>query len=107
MKNRTEYWQRYGKVSVSRDKRGRFLGWSRLMDNEKWISVYGNCMTNEGVSSRRYDIYGKGKELYQAVTQAHKIVPRKRHVQVSAEDFLDDPFTYGTSGYWIDREVES
>jgi hypothetical protein len=34
--------------------------------------------------------------------------PKARFVEVSAEEFLEDPFEYGTWGRWIDRpEVES
>lgn len=115
MTRKTERWSRYGNVSVSRDARGRFVSWKRVLHKittgdfgEKAVSVYGSCMTDEGVSERRFDIYGRGKELYEAVVQAHSLVPRERFVSVSAEDFLDDPFDYGTSGYWTEKpEVES
>jgi len=115
MTRRSENWRRYGKVSVTRDRYGRFVKWKRVVTKplsyglgEKRVAVYGYCLTEEGGSSRRYEFYGNGRELYQAVIQAHGLVPRRRFVTVSAEDFLDDPFEYGTWGYWIDRpEVES
>jgi hypothetical protein len=54
----------------------------------------------------RYEFSGKGKELYEAVVKAHKIMP-KGYVDVSAEEFLKHPEKYGSEGSWIDREVES
>lgn len=114
MTRRNESWGRYGKVSVSRDSRGRFVSWKRIVNffsgdyGEKRVAVYGYCFADEGKSSRRYEFSGNGRDLYQAVAQAQRIVPRKRFVTVSAEEFLDDPFTYGTDGFWIDRpEVDS
>jgi hypothetical protein len=114
-RRKIERWGRYGKVSVSRDERGRFVSWKRVVSDffsygygEKRVAVYGYCFTDKGSSSRRYEFHGNGRELYQAVLQAHGLVPRKRFVTVSAEDFLDDPFEYGTGGYWINPpEVES
>lgn len=57
-------------------------------------------------SKGRYEFHGKGRDLYKAVIQALRIVP-KGFVDVSAEEFLKHPEKYGFEGSWIDREVES
>ena len=116
MTSRRETWRRYGRVSVSRDARGRFVSWKRIVlkpfsyiSGEKRVAVYGYCVTEDGEKySGRYEFSGSGKELYQAIIQAHSLVPRGRFVEVSAEEFLQEPFDYGVWGRWIDRpEVES
>ena len=58
------------------------------------------------VKSGRFELYGKGKDLYKAILIALKIVP-KGFVDVSAEMFLIDPMKYGYEGMWIDREIVS
>jgi hypothetical protein len=109
-----ESWARRGRVNVSRDARGRFVSWKPIFnpfsygEGEKRVAVYGFCLTDEGKSSRRYEFSGNGRKLYQAVALAQRMVPRRRFVTVSAEEFLDDPLTYGIGGYWIGRpDVES
>lgn len=117
MTRKAENWSNYGRVCVSRDERGRFVSWNRVIQEiripekgygGKRVAVYGYCMTNKGASSRRYEFAGNGRDLYRAIIVAHQIVPRERFVTVSARKFLDDPFTYGKRGYWIDRpEIDS
>jgi hypothetical protein len=70
----------------------------------KQVSVYGRCSNGVG---ERYDFHGSGRDLYRAIILAHKIVPKRRFVRVSARDFLANPFRYGERGYWVDREVAS
>ena len=38
----------------------------------------------------RFEFSGSGRELYQAIIQAHELVPRARYVDVSAIEFLED-----------------
>lgn len=65
-------------------------------------------MKNGKVSSRRYEFYGRGKDLYHAVVLALDYPPKKRFVTVSAKDFALNPFKYGGRGDWVDDpEVES
>lgn len=54
----------------------------------------------------RYEFHGKGKDLYKAVIKAIHIVPRG-FIDVSAEQFLEEPEEYGFEGIWIDRDIES
>jgi hypothetical protein len=54
----------------------------------------------------RYEFSGKGKDLYKAVVEAHRIMP-KGFVDVSAEEFLKHPEKYGSEGEWLDREIKS
>jgi hypothetical protein len=110
----TEYWKRYGRVSVSRNAKGQFVKWQRVPTPRsyrlsfgffgKQVSVYGHASHGVG---ERYDFHGSGRELYRAIFLAHRIVPKHRFVRVSASEFLAHPFRYGERGYWVDREVES
>lgn len=58
------------------------------------------------VRSGRFEFYGRGKSVYRAVALAHEVMP-DGHVEVSAEEFLRNPYKYGVEGYWIDKEIES
>jgi hypothetical protein len=110
----TEYWKRYGRVTVTRNTKGQFVKWrpapkprmSRMHFGfyGKQVSVYGHCSNGVG---QRYDFHGTGRDLYKAIHLAHRIVPKRRFVRVSARDFLANPFQYGERGHWVDREVES
>jgi hypothetical protein len=102
-------------VTVTKDARGRFVSWRRIAQDffycsgEKSVAVYGYCVTEDGEKySGRYEFSGSGRDLYEAIVQAHELVPRERFVNVSAREFLEDPFEYGVWGRWVDRpEVES
>jgi hypothetical protein len=56
--------------------------------------------------SGRYEFHGTGKDLYKAVVEAQKTMP-KGFVDVSAQDFIHDPGKYGLGGEWVESEVES
>jgi len=60
----------------------------------------------KAVEKGRYEFHGTGKQLYKAIVRAHHVMP-KGYVDVSAEEFLKQPETYGYEGEWIEREVES
>ena len=109
----TENWKRYGRVSVTRNSKGQFVKWQRVSTPRsffgfgffgKQVSVYGHCSNGVG---QRYDFHGTGRDLYKAIHLAHRIVPKRRFVRVSASAFLANPYRYGERGYWIVREVES
>jgi len=80
--------------------------WKRRNDGIKQRYWKKTKRTKKEVMSGRYEFYGKGKDLYEAVVKAQKIVP-KGFVTVSAEKFLKHPEKYGFEGEWIEREVES
>lgn len=76
------------------------------------VAVYGYARTrrNPRPYSARYEFYGSGKDLFQAVRLAYDgIVPRKEwaFVKCSASEFLRNPYFYGERGSWTDAEVES
>jgi len=50
----------------------------------------------------RFDITGRGKELYKAVMKIKKegLVPKRRFVDVEAEEFLEHPEEYAEVGEW-------
>lgn len=104
-----EIWKRRGRVEVSRDKRGRFVSWHKIVREVvgKRIAVYGRARVNGKVSSRRYEIYGRGKDLHRAVALALNYPPKRRFVTVSAKKFNSNPSKYGLKGFWIEKEIES
>ena len=113
MSSLIENWKRYGRVIVHRNEKGQFVKWQRFSAPKsyasmgffgKQVSIYGFCSNGVG---RRYDFHGTGRELYEAIILALRIVPKKRFVRVSARGFLANPFLYGERGFWIDREIES
>lgn len=54
----------------------------------------------------RYEFHGPGGDLYRAVIEAKRRVPRG-HVEVSAEEFLMAPEEYSQEGYWVESKVVS
>jgi hypothetical protein len=109
-----ENWGRYGRVSVTRDERGRFVHWELYVEAlirktyyGKSIAIYGIGVNRFGRKSRRYEFFGVGRELEQAVRRAIHLPPKDRFVSVSAREFLDNPYKYGSEGYWDDVKVDS
>lgn len=116
MANKTENWKGWGRVTVSRDSRGRFVHWERIIPIHlgEIVSVYGTAKTKFGQYSARYDIeYGTPKtgtvrELRDAVALALHLPPTRRFERVGAREFLNRPHDHGTEGRWVERpEVES
>lgn len=71
------------------------------------VSVYGSAWVKGVHGNRRYEFYGNGRELQEAVIQALGLPPKRRFVTVFAEEFLEESYKYGKEGYWTDYEVES
>jgi hypothetical protein len=69
--------------------------WKKVTRTQKKISTWG-----------RFEIHGKGRDLYKALVVAHRVVP-KGFIDVSAEDFLENPYEYGYEGEWIESTIES
>ena len=112
MISRREDWGKRGEVSVTRDERGRFVHWEfikNLVGSGKAVSVYGRCRTTFGEYSGRYDFeYGSPstgtvRDLRDAIAFSLHFPPKRRHITVSASEFLQKPFDYGTRGYWVGR----
>jgi hypothetical protein len=88
--------ERYGYPS----KKRRFAG--------RQVAVYGYAKTMRHLRpySARFEFYGSGRELRQAVRLAHNgIVPRKEwaFVKCSAREFLYKPNVFGERGIWVAR----
>ena len=54
----------------------------------------------------RYEFYGRGRDLYEAVRIATKHPP-DGYVDVEALDFIENPHNYCVSGEWIWFKIES
>ncbi|MCW3976827.1 MAG: hypothetical protein NWE77_02720 [Candidatus Bathyarchaeota archaeon] len=80
--------------------------WKRRTDGIKQRYWKKTTRTKKVEMSGRYEFHGKGKDLYRAVVTAHRLVP-KGFVDVSAEEFLKDPYYYGFEGEWVEKEVRS
>lgn len=105
-----ERWKRYGRVEVSRDERGRFVSWHRIVREVvgKRIAVYGRAMVDGRISSRRYEFDGRGKDLHRAVALALDYPPKHRFISISAKKFNSNPSKYVGRGYWVGKpEVDS
>jgi len=70
----------------------------------KRIAVYGSV----GLESRRIQMYGSGRQLYQAMLLAGKYPPKKRFLTASAEDISAYPEEYlDMTETWDTKEVVS
>lgn len=94
----------YGSYEAKAPVKQRF--WVRRKDGIRQRYWKRTTRTKAVEMKGRYEFRGKGKDLYKAVIEAHRIMP-KGFVDVSAEEFLKHPEKYGFEGEWIDREVES
>ena len=94
----------YGSYEAKVPARQRF--WIKRRDGirQRYWKLTSRKKTDE--MKGRYEFHGKGKDLYRAVIEAHRIVPRG-YVDVSAEEFLKNPEKYGFEGEWIEKDVES
>lgn len=103
----------YGSYECKVPVRQRYKKWvyhrKGKVKGEKWYKrrVWRKTKRTKKVeASGRYEFYGKGRELYEAIKKAHELMP-KGFIDISAEKFLDRPEKYGVKGEWIEREVES
>ena len=94
----------YGSFKVKAPLKQRY--WIKRSDGIRQRYWKRTTRTKIVESKGRYEFSGKGKDLYNAVIKAHKIMP-KGFVDVSAEEFLKHPEKYSFEGEWIDREIES
>ena len=112
-------WKGRGKVSVSRDARGRFVHWERIISvfEGKAVSVYQTAIVRGKRYEARYDFeYGSPRtgtvrDLSNAIAKAMHLPPKRSHPRVAlgAKEFLDHYYQYGDrEGRWVARpEVES
>lgn len=94
----------YGSYETKVPIKQRF--WKRRSDGIKQRYWKVSKKHKKTVMSGRYEFNGSGKDLYKAIVEAYKTVP-KGFVRVSAEKFLRNPDRYGSEGSWLDREVAS
>lgn len=124
--SRTEKWK-IGQVSVTRNRRGRFVTWHKIRQYRRGVTAQGKWkagVTRRGAirfggknvasygtvhgKSKRVQMYGSGKQLYQAMQLVSKHPPKKQFLTVSAEALLNDPEEYLKKGRWDARpEVKS
>ena len=55
----------------------------------------------------RFEFRGRGRDLMRAVIESLNRIPRGRHVEVSAEEFLEKPEEYSVEGTWVESRVVS
>jgi hypothetical protein len=58
-------------------------------------------------SAHNVTFFGVGRELEQAVRRVIHLPPKDRFVSVSAREFLDNPYKYGSEGHWDGVKVDS
>lgn len=125
--SRTEKWK-IGRVKVTRNDRGRFVSWHKIRQYRRGITAQGRWKA--GVSrarfrayggkkvasygtvhlkSKRVQMYGSGKQTYQAMILVAKHPPKKQFLTISAEALLESPEEYlDMRGRWDVRpEIKS
>jgi hypothetical protein len=94
--------------SISHPSRER-----RQIISGRQVAVYGYARTkkNPRAYSARFEFYGSGKDLQNAVMLAYEgFVPRREwaFVKCHAKDFLNNPEKFGERGAWSGKpEIES
>lgn len=76
------------------------------MEFDKYVAVYGTAYVDGRRETRRYELAGSGRSLYEAVKIAVRHPPKKRYLSVWAEDLVNYPHAFIDRGYWIGK-VES
>jgi hypothetical protein len=94
----------YGAHEVLEPVRQRY--WHVRKDGIRQRYWHKTTRMKKVVKKGRYEFHGSGKELYKAVIESQKIMP-KGYIDISAKEFLDNPQKYGQEGTWIELEVES
>lgn len=80
--------------------------WKKRKDGIKqryWIKTK---RTKTVHKSKRWEIEGKGKKLYQATVLAHHYIPKEDITIIKAEKLLENPEKYGYPDEWLEVEVD-
>lgn len=98
----------YGSKYVMKRHTYKQRYWKTRKDGVKqryWIKVTRQQRYRKGV---RFDIEGSGKELYKAIkfVMRKRLVPRERHIEVEAEEFLRHPYWYSELGEWTTKRPD-
>jgi hypothetical protein len=121
---RTTSWNRIGRVSVTRNRRGRFVTWHKIRRYRRGVTAKTAWRTGatrrglirfgggKGVAvwkgNKRVQIVGSGQKLYQAMRLVSKHPPKKQFLTISAEALLESPEDYLEKGRWNARpNIES
>ena len=103
----------YGSYETKVPVRQRYWKWCYHRKGpkagEKWYKrrvLKKTKRTKKVVVSGRYELHGRGRDLYKAIVKAHEVMPRG-YIDVSAVEFLEHPEEYGVEGQWIERDVEA
>jgi hypothetical protein len=94
----------YGTYEVRKPIRQRF--WKLRKDGIKQRYWKNTKRTKGETKKGRYEFQGTGKQLYNAVVQAQKFMP-KGYFDITAEEFLKDPEKYSEVGHWVERDIDS
>ena len=94
----------YGSYETKEPVRQRY--WKRRKDGIKQRYWKKTTRMKKVVKAGRYEFHGSGKDLFRAVAEAQKTMP-KGYVDVSAKEFLEHPEKYGVEGTWTEESIES
>jgi len=94
----------YGSYETTEPVRQRY--WKRRKDGIKQRYWKKTTRMKKVVKEGRYEFHGSGKDLFRAVAEAQKTMP-KGYVDVSAKEFLEHPEKYGVKGTWTEESIES
>lgn len=112
MVSKKETWKKYGEVRVTRDEKGRFVHWLKVIPrafNTKSVAVYGYVLSKGRVESRRAQVFGRGRDLRIVMPLLIRHPPKSRFLTIKAERLSATPYRYlDMEARWVDRpEAES
>jgi len=62
--------------------------------------------TKTVLKSKRWEIYGKPKDLYKSAVLTYRLIPIKDFTTISAKKLLENPEKYGYEAEWVETDVE-
>ena len=96
----------YGKYATEKWVRAKQPVYIRRRDGviqRYWMWKEVKIITEE---SGRYEFYGRGRDLYEAIRIAHHYPPNK-FVEVDAREFIRNPRKFSVDGVWVSYDIES
>ena len=94
---------RYGKAKEKILIKQRY--WHKRKDGIWQRYWHKTKRTKTVVKSKRWEIYGKPRDLYKSAVLTYRLIPYKDFTTISAEKLLAEPEKYGYEGEWVETDV--
>ena len=104
----------YGAFETSIPVRQRYWKWAYHrtgpLAGQKWykrrVWKTTSRMMRAVRTDARFDLWGQGRDLAEAVRRARAWVPFD-YIEVDAKEFIEHPELYGEPGEWVEWRVDS